>query len=191
MVCEKIFSSYSRLSHSDHFLKATISHRWPLCKQLLCFSVTYSSKSSHVSNHYSDFVRWLPIVFWPHANWFWNHDDVSNKNGIQIFLATVLQVSCNFKIFIEWTREITLIQSTQVSVIYITLTHWLLCKKLIQFHMLVISECFLRHIVKPSNEELVHEIKQFWDGVTSPKYTNHLRKVIPAVISCKGRASSH
>ena len=69
-----------------------------------------------------------------------------------------------------------MIQSTQVSVIYITLTHWL------QFHMLVI-ECFLCRIMKPSNEELVREIKQFWDGVTSPKYTkyiNHLQKVIPA-----------
>ena len=56
-------------------------------------------------------------------------------------------------------------------------------------------KCFLRRVVKPSNkEELVAGIKQFWDGVTPAKcakYINHLQKVIPAVISCEGRASGH
>ena len=32
VVCEKIFSTYSQLSHSDHFLKATTSHKRPLGK---------------------------------------------------------------------------------------------------------------------------------------------------------------
>ena len=52
-----------------------------------------------------------------------------------------------------------------------------------------------RRVVKPANkEELVHGIKQFWDGVTPAKcakYINHLQKVIPAVISREGRASGH
>ena len=56
-------------------------------------------------------------------------------------------------------------------------------------------KCFLRRVVKPSNEEeLVRGIKQFWDGVTPgkcAKYINHLQKVIPAVISREGRASGH
>lgn len=52
---------------------------------------------------------------------------------------------------------------------------------------------YLRKKVKQSNEEeLVRGILNFWDSVTTEKcitYINHLKKVLPEVISVNGEAT--
>ena len=52
---------------------------------------------------------------------------------------------------------------------------------------------FLRTVVKAKNKDkLVAGIQRFWDSVSPAKcirYIGHLKKVIPAVVQCEGRAS--
>ena len=54
---------------------------------------------------------------------------------------------------------------------------------------------YLRRFVKPTNkEQLVNGIQEFWQTVTPEKcqrYIGHLRKVVPEVIRCEGRASGY
>ena len=53
----------------------------------------------------------------------------------------------------------------------------------------------LRKSVKPTTkEELINGITNFWATVTPEKcarYINHVRKVIPIVVTREGRASGH
>ena len=54
---------------------------------------------------------------------------------------------------------------------------------------------YLRTIYKPMNkEELIAGIHSFWDTVTPEKcqrYISHLRKVLPALVERKGKASGY
>ena len=54
---------------------------------------------------------------------------------------------------------------------------------------------FIRRRIKPhTKQELIDGITTFWgtvDAVKCQKYINHLRKVIPAVIECNGRATGY
>ena len=54
---------------------------------------------------------------------------------------------------------------------------------------------YIRREVKPtSKSELISGIKAFWETVTvekCQKYIGHLKKVIPAVIECKGAATGY
>ena len=54
---------------------------------------------------------------------------------------------------------------------------------------------FIRRDIKPTTKsELISGIKQFWntvDTIKCNKYINHLRKVVPKVISLEGAATGY
>ena len=57
-----------------------------------------------------------------------------------------------------------------------------------------LKEFILRRIKTITKQELIDGITTFWQTVVAAKcqkYINHLRKVIPAVIECNGRATGY
>lgn len=57
-----------------------------------------------------------------------------------------------------------------------------------------LKECIRRDMKPTSKAELIVGIKAFWETVKKKncqKYIDHLKKVIPAVVECKGAATGY